>query len=115
MEGPPLKQVVDFSETLQRMGCYLYPLFFISATSSQIFDKWRTTCNRRVALNSWKLSHSREPPLEFDGRLHFFWEVAVRDIDWACRRMLRSELVRVGMDWGPIAPGDGAILHCSLR
>ena len=68
-----------------------------------IFEMWRTD------LYDWELGPPREPPLVTDGLSHLHSEAAVRNIDFCCRCMLRSESVQDSSDMGPITFGDGVI------
>ena len=76
--------------------------------SVDIFDLWRIICTRRVGNNNWDLIPSRDSPLRGEGKLGAFWEVAVRNIDRARRRLQRAEISPIPEEMGPLALTDAA-------
>ena len=81
-----------FSKILQRVVRYRSPLYFTSPMSAEIFELRHILYIRRMKWGNWELIPSREPHLVFDGRSHFSLATALRNVDRACRRLLRSPL-----------------------
>ena len=119
MHGGPAWKLWEFidklgtaaSETLRRVGRFLYPLHFSSAAPSEIFGLWGILCNGRIGTRNCELTPSRDPPVVFGDCLDLFWEFVVRNIDRARRRMLRPGCVPGHITMDPITADDGTILH----
>ena len=59
---------ITSSQTLQRTGRRLYPLYFAAVMSSDVVKMLMSACNRRLAGRYWELLPSGDPPVAFDGR-----------------------------------------------